>query len=502
MQVAARPYVIAAAALAAVGSVAGVPLASRPTAIPTVSMETRLVDSGESILNIPFNLFQDIVNIPGTEVGALDQLAASEFMTTNLFVVSPTNLFGIDPGDPGHFEALVDLILPFKALSGLGGGEFDQTAGLGQQLVLTLAAELPVTPYCDGAGCLPDLPTSPITGLTGVDTQFWNALLLTGAEKFPLIDNFFQVPLQTLANGYTFNPPSPLDAPIPTSGDPGYYDPSGSYDGYSFTGQAYNFDATYGGTNLLGTTTVVDPTTGATEYAMPWTQAVNGGEPFTLNPLLPFENFFNSLMQTPDLSVGSGLNYGFDIPSFQDIFQAFESLAAGSIALFDPFTPGSFACSTFCAIQPGSPLDFPALVQDINKILPGDPLIQEWLTNIQNGTANVVTPNEIAANDALYNQGTFDFANAMTPPSFGALGTELQALAPSFESFFESIGLYKPATAASAADLSAAPGATDLASTLDLGSLSSDFSSALSTDLSALLASFGATLPADVLSMF
>ena len=67
---------------------------------------------------------------------------------------------------------------------------------------------------------------------------------------------------------------------------------------------------------------------------MPWTQ-VNGGE-FTLNPLLPFENFFTSLMQTPDLTVGDNLNAGFDIPTVQDIFQAFESVTAGAISLFDP----------------------------------------------------------------------------------------------------------------------------------------------------------------------
>jgi hypothetical protein len=475
-----HPYVMAAAALAAVGSVAaGVPLVSRPAEIPVVTMETRLVD--ESILNIPFNLFQDLVNIPGTEVGALDELSASLFDTTNLFVVSPSNIFGIDPGDPGHFEGLTDVLIPFKDLSGLGGGEYDQSAGLGQQLVLTLAAELPITQYCDGAGCAPDLPTSPITGLTGLDTSIWNTLLLSGNEKFPLTENFFQVPIQNLLSGYTFTPPSPADAPIPTSGDPGYYDPSGSYDGYSFTGQVYGFDSTYGGTDLLGTTTVVDPTTGAVEYAMPWTQ-VNGGE-FTLNPLLPFENFFNSLMQTPDLSVGDNLNAGFDIPTLQDIGQAFESLTAGAIALFDPLTPGSFLCDLSCPVTSGSPLDFPAIVADINNIAPGDPLIEEYLANIAAGTANTVTPSEIAIDDLLdQSSTTFDFGNAATPASFGAVGADLQALAPSFETFFESIGLYSPV----AGDA--------VTGTLDLSNFS--------TDLSTLLASIGTSLAADMPSLF
>jgi len=486
---------MAAAALAATGAGIVIPLALQAQApkLPVVSMETRLVD--ESILNIPFNLFQDIVNIPGTEVGALDELAASEFMTSNLFVVSPTNLFGIDPGDPGHFEALTDVLIPFKDLSGLGAGEYDWNAGLGQQLVGFLAAELPTNDACAGSGCLPDLPTSPITGLTGVDTQIWNALLFTGEEKFPLVDNFFQVPLQSLVDGYTFTPPSGGDAAFPATGDPGYYDPNGSYDGLTYSGQAYNFDATYGGTDLLGTSTVDTPGEG---YAEPFTQA---GE-YTLNPLAPVESFITSLEQTPDLTVGSGLNYGFDIPSIQDIFQSFESLFAGAINLFDPAVPGSFFCSDYCGITTDSPLNTPALIADINNIAPGDPLVEEWLTNYADGTANVASPSEIEISDLLYNQGTFDFGNATTPASWGALGAELEAMAPSFESFFESIGLYNPATdAASAADVSTLPLTTDLASSLDPGS-ASDFSSALSTDLSALLASFGATLPADVLSLF
>jgi hypothetical protein len=63
--------VVAAASLVAV-----TPIAAGPGALPIRSIETRLVDA-DSVLNMPFNLFQDTVNIPNTEVDALNILANS-----------------------------------------------------------------------------------------------------------------------------------------------------------------------------------------------------------------------------------------------------------------------------------------------------------------------------------------------------------------------------------------------------------------------------------------
>ena len=77
MQVPARPYVMAAAALAATGLVAVTPTALRLSAHRIVSMPTRLVDA-DSLLNVPFNLFQDLVNIPGTEVEAFEQFGNAD----------------------------------------------------------------------------------------------------------------------------------------------------------------------------------------------------------------------------------------------------------------------------------------------------------------------------------------------------------------------------------------------------------------------------------------
>src|ERR1700722_7982806 len=92
------PRVMAAAALAAGSVVAVTPISSRVTELPVVSAETRLVDS--SIFNIPFNLLQDIVNIPYNEVQPLDPVGNFVLFPREWFVVSATNLWGVDPGDP------------------------------------------------------------------------------------------------------------------------------------------------------------------------------------------------------------------------------------------------------------------------------------------------------------------------------------------------------------------------------------------------------------------
>jgi hypothetical protein len=172
MRAATPPRVMAAAALAAASVVAVTPISSRIAALPVVSTETRLVDS--SIFNIPFNLLQDIVNIPYNEVQGLDTLANSFFFTGNWFVVSATNLWGVDPGDPSHFMSVADLLFPFPELSGLGAPATDFDAGLGQQLWGLMAAELPVSAACDAVDCLPLVPTSPITGITGIDQDIWS----------------------------------------------------------------------------------------------------------------------------------------------------------------------------------------------------------------------------------------------------------------------------------------------------------------------------------------
>src|ERR1700758_1775332 len=113
MQVAARPYVMAGAVLAAASLVSVTPLVSKTARLPIRNIETRLVDVGDSLFNISFNLFQEIVNIPSSEIDAVTYAAQSLFNSGPWFVVSNTNLWGVDPGDPSHFMSVMDFLVPF-----------------------------------------------------------------------------------------------------------------------------------------------------------------------------------------------------------------------------------------------------------------------------------------------------------------------------------------------------------------------------------------------------
>src|ERR1035441_8386349 len=133
MHAAVRPYAMAGAAVAGVSVIAVTgasviavtPIAPRLPELPIVSMATRLVDAEDSILNVPLNLFDDVVNIPYNEVQAIDSFGDSLMFSGPWSIGSATNLWGVDPGDPGHYQALVDMLVPFTALSGMGAGEYD-----------------------------------------------------------------------------------------------------------------------------------------------------------------------------------------------------------------------------------------------------------------------------------------------------------------------------------------------------------------------------------------
>jgi hypothetical protein len=446
MPAASRSRVMAAAALAAASVIVVTPTSFRAAVPPTVSTDTRLVDS--SIFNIPFNLFQDIVNIPYNEVQALDTLANSFFFTGTWFVVSATNLWGVDPGDPSHFMSVADLLLPFPELSGLGAPATDFDAGLGQQLWGLVAAELPVSAACDAASCIPTVPTSPITGITSIDTLVWLEQELTGQQQFPLINNWFQVPISDLQNGFTFDPSAP-----------GSVDPSGPV---------------VPGFGLEGT---------GVDNAMPWS-----GDTFTLQPWVPVENFINSLMATPDLN-------GFEFPTLTEVVQAFQAVVAGAIVDFDPITPGSPFCPGDCSILPEF-LNYPALVQDISNIMPGNPIIEQWLAAYADGAGvagvdyNGPTEEQILNSVNILQQGFWDFGNPSPPAGTGPDFSELTAF---FHQLWTDLGLQPGmGVAASATESGAA-----LASSLD--------PSQLSTDLSALLASLDfdpTTLSTSLLSLF
>lgn len=372
MPAVAHTYVVAGAALAAASVVAVTPIAPRPSEIPVTGVATRLAAAEDSILNIPFNLFQDLVNIPYNQVQATDEIANSLFFDGTWWDFDATNLWGTDPGDPGKYMSLVDLLLPFPAISGLGSPEIDPTAdaagtaGLGQQLALLAAAELPVSASCDAETCAPFFPVTPITGITSLDQGIWEDrviwnVLTTGSSGhlFPLIDNWIKgVPFSgpdSLATGYHFGT---------------VVDPSGP---------------AYAGFGLPGT---------GPGDTMPWS-----GDTFTLNLAAPFENFYNSLLAPPNLS-------GFEFASPTDVYHAFTALLAGLVVDFQPFVPGNPSCPGTCDLASVFPTV--SLVKDIQAIDPTNSLINEWVTAAQNGTANGPTPVQVADMIAGYQQGVFD----------------------------------------------------------------------------------------------
>jgi hypothetical protein len=406
MQAASGRYLLAAAALAATSAVVAIPLAPRPVPLLVRSIETRLVDAA-SVLNIPVNLFDDILNIPYNEIQGIDVLSNSLFFSGDWWVPSATNLWGTDPGDLGHYMGLFDVLIPFPAISGLDQPEIDPTAdangtaGLAQQIGLLAAAELPVSGSCDAEACAPMTPPEVITGSTSFDRDIGFLEALTGQQSFGLFDNWFKVPLSDLTSGYTFT----------SAGDPGIVDPSPN---------ATNGGGVLGGFGFDGTT----PTDG-TAGDMPW-----DGVTFKLNLFGPFEDFYNSLLATPSTSGIDGT--GIEIPTLTDITQAFQNLVAGSIVAFDPYVEGSPACPATCDIP--TDLTQLALVKDVLAWDPSNTTIQEWITNYPDNNATTVQAEDAVA---LLQTGVYN----LTPEQLATYDADLAAINPELPYLFTNEGI-------------------------------------------------------------
>lgn len=128
---------------------------------------------GSSVFNIPANLLIALANVPYNFINALGygdvplgENPDSAFSFTNSFggvslnqtgvvglaadlayggsiwVYSPFNVLGTDPGDIARYQALVNLAIPFPALS----------VGLGNIFATSAAALLPMSAGCTGTG--------------------------------------------------------------------------------------------------------------------------------------------------------------------------------------------------------------------------------------------------------------------------------------------------------------------------------------------------------------
>jgi hypothetical protein len=412
VQAVSRPYALAAAALAAVSTVVVAPVVAHQVPLAVRQMETMLVDVG--IDNIPVNLFDDILNIPFNELqgGGVASVADSFLFTGTWWVPSSTNLWGIDPGDSTHV-ALIDNFLPFTAFTeGFTNSAGVYEPGLNYELAGLLAAEIPVSSSCDAVSCFPMTPANVITGNTGFDRDIGFLQAITGqatdanGQPFGLFSNWFQVPLQNLVNGYTFQPGAE-----PT-GDTGIINPGG----------AVNPETNLG--LLWGTTG--NPFEGGTGAGntMPW-----DGVTYHLNLLQPFQTFYDSLLQTPSTAGLAGT--GVEIPSLAGIDHTFENLLAGFIIDFDPYTAGSPACPALCDIPASNQI--PALVADIAKADPSNTTLANWVTDYNTNPTLVNEPTQDQINNAiaLLQTGSYNFSPtelAQVDTALGNINPELPAL--------------------------------------------------------------------------
>jgi hypothetical protein len=397
-----KRHIAASVALVGASVITGASAAPPPPPPPELSVasaEVRLA-AASSLLNVPVNLLIDLINIPHNEVRALDYSARAFLFSGPWFVVGPTNVWGVDAGDPPKFMSVVNMLVPFPALSGIDLGEFDQT-GLGQQSWFFVATQLPTSQYCDDEGCRPTVPTAPITGIAVIDSTIWSFAILTGQVKFPLFDNWFKVPISDLTSGYTFGPDYP-----------GRVNPAGPiYPGLGFAG------------------TTVDPVTG--EHVVPW-----DGMTFTLDPSKPFANYFDHLMADPSTNP-------IQLPDLEQFGRALQSLAAAMVVAFYPFTPGSFFCPGDCSYLPPA-LDYPGIVRMIGDVWPGNPVIDEWLHAYENGTANVPTEEQVDLAIKLKEGHFWTFGNEPLPDDWSRTGFNPSSLAPFFHQLWTALGLNPP----------------------------------------------------------
>ena len=398
MQIAARPYVMAGAVLAAAGLVAVTPMAQRSIVLPTLRIETQLID--ESLWNIPMNLLTDIINIPYNEVEALNSVAGSLLFGGNWWVPSATNLWGIDTGDPTHVALITNIFAPFPAFNeGLGGLQY-QIDGL-------LAAQLPVSDSCDAETCFPMTPPEVITGSTAIDRDigFFNALTGRGSgEDFELFQNWFKVPISDLINGYTFD-----DATSPSG--PAYADPA--------------FGFLNGGANPFEGGTVGD------NDAMPW-----NGHTFNFNLFQPFQNYWESLLEDPATDGGIP-GTGVNIPTLGEFGQSLQSIAASLIVAFNPYTPGSPACPGVCEIPEGW-----STRELVDMLDPNDsnPMIQAWLAGFAEDALypnNNATQEQINYAIALLQTGMYN----LTPEQLASYNDALASINGGLPALFTNAGI-------------------------------------------------------------
>jgi hypothetical protein len=164
-----RTYVTVGVALVGASVISATPIEPPQVDMRAANADVRLAASVGDIVNVPANLFDAIASLPANEVQALDRSADAMLATGSWDVWSPTNVFGFDALDRQRLKAIVDLLVPFPALSSV----------IGEWLSVWSQANLPMNPGC---AALPGACPDPAA----------------------LLSNMFKVSVLQLFTGYTF----------------------------------------------------------------------------------------------------------------------------------------------------------------------------------------------------------------------------------------------------------------------------------------------------------
>jgi hypothetical protein len=397
MPAAARPspYLTAGMALAGASLIAITPMAPPPANVHVANPAVRLLSGGESLLNIPYNLFADMVNIPyvlleapysvkglipntaadvaGQHVpgsglaadgtidqpsdvwplyygpfdnfdpsgnsddyifhGALNFLAAALNYTGSYYVSNPTNVFRWDTGNPWNFQSVVDVLLPFKDLG----------PSVAHNLNIIAEAEFPEASALNAY-------------------FFYDALGELGT--------LFKVPFSTLVDGYTLPPDTALN-------------PVGAGNG---------------------------PLGAPLEAGLPYHE-IWSGQHVQLDPTLGFGDFFKSLMQDPSENPIHFVDLSTILPTYAHLQQ-------GINIDFNPFEPG-MAGFFFQAAQ--YVYGIPALINGIfngpHGLMPGAPdIIPDSVTQyLGNALDSIIGPGTPLAQTLIGLGQLFnEFINAFT----------------------------------------------------------------------------------------
>ena len=196
---------------------------------------------------------------------------------------------------------------------------------------------------------------------------------------------------------------------------------------------------------------------------MPWS-----GTTFTWNPLAGWENFLKSLMAPPPSPAD-----GIKVASGLDLSQALAAVLAGLVVDFNLFEPGSPACPGQCALPPE--LTTEGRVRSILAWSPGNPLITEWLSLVEEGKANGATQaqRDLLIETFAADLGVFKF-NPDTMTQINAVLNSINPVLPRIAAHSGLLGQFDPtallADIANVLGSGAASSATALAgpSTADL----------------------------------